>query len=143
MKFFLAATLLFVAVNAETKLLRGKVNDQFTCEKSGAGGKTQCDAATGDDGTACVWCSVSSFGACVSQSQAEIMEKTIPSLVCDGDEANDDNKKDDDSNSSDDDNTDDYWKCLNGSGETEKTCESAGCTWCVSISCLLRQNNVK
>lgn len=133
MKFtVLFSALLFATVTAEFSLRRGgQISANFTCEKKGSAGQTQCDATKDDDGKNCVWCSVSSLGTCVSQAQAEIMEKTIPSVTCDSDAGDDDAKQDDDSNPSNDDNTD-YWKCLKGGGKDEKSCESSGCTWCVS-----------
>lgn len=49
-----------------------------------------CDATTSDDGSKCVWCSISSFGVCVSEDIAEKMKGSIPGLKCDDDTKTDD-----------------------------------------------------
>lgn len=105
--------------------------EQFACERNGSGGKTQCDASKADDGSSCVWCELSSFGACVSKDQAGIMEDKIPGLSCDGGD-DDDNSgtEDDDSAAEDDDSGGEYWKCLKKGSNSEKDCENTGCSWC-------------
>ena len=96
-----------------------------------------CDATKAQDGSSCVWCSVASYGVCVSGDVAEQMKQTIPGMACDDDGKNDDDKapdddsapKDDDTAPSDDSVPDDYWDCLE-KYSTSDTCTGAGCAWC-------------
>ncbi|CAJ1945916.1 unnamed protein product [Cylindrotheca closterium] len=107
--------------------------EQYSCTMEGAGGQDQCDAAKDESGETCVWCSVGSFGACLSADQAALIEDKIPGLTCDDDQ-NDDDAKTDDAAADDDDGStpDDYWKCLKDGSESEDACDSLGCTWCKS-----------
>jgi hypothetical protein len=61
-----------------------------------------CDASTSEDGSKCVWCSISSFGVCVSEAIAEKMKEQIPGLECDDDNKSDDDAATDDSAATDD-----------------------------------------
>jgi hypothetical protein len=54
-----------------------------------------CDAAKSEDGSKCVWCSIASFGVCVSEDIAEKMKEQIPGLQCDDDKTDDDTPTDD------------------------------------------------
>eukprot|EP00526_Cylindrotheca_closterium_P011815 CAMPEP_0113639798 /NCGR_PEP_ID=MMETSP0017_2-20120614/20886_1 /TAXON_ID=2856 /ORGANISM="Cylindrotheca closterium" /LENGTH=480 /DNA_ID=CAMNT_0000551045 /DNA_START=84 /DNA_END=1526 /DNA_ORIENTATION=- /assembly_acc=CAM_ASM_000147 len=143
----LALAFTAIASAAETHLRSAQANpfqkleelEQYSCTIEGAGGQDQCDAAKDESGATCVWCSVGSFGACLSADQAALIEDKIPGLTCD-DDSNDDKTADDDAKtddtaadddaSPDDDST--YWKCLKDGSESEDACESAGCTWCTS-----------
>ncbi|KAG7337313.1 hypothetical protein IV203_030142 [Nitzschia inconspicua] len=136
------ALLLLPAANASFDLgfLRGGSTnslDQFTCTLSGGTDQDTCDATTSEDGTKCVWCSIASFGVCVSEDIAEKIKGQIPGLECD-----DDNNTDDDSTATDDmapatddtapnDDTvpDDYWNCLKKYADSTN-CTSHGCAWC-------------
>jgi len=110
---------------------------QYSCTIEGAGGQDQCDAAKDESGAQCVWCSVGSFGACLSADQAAIIEDKIPGLTCD-DQDDDDSADDDDASPADDDasppdDDSNYWKCLKDGSESEDACKSEdGCTWCKS-----------
>jgi hypothetical protein len=53
-----------------------------------------CDATQSEDGSKCVWCTIASFGVCVSEAIAEKMKGQIPGLECD-DDSNDDDATDD------------------------------------------------
>jgi hypothetical protein len=131
---------------AETHLRSAQTNpfnefelEQYSCTIEGAGGQDQCDAAKDESGAQCVWCSVGSFGACLSADQAAIIEDKIPGLTCDdqNDDAHADDDKTDDAATTDDDasppdDDSNYWKCLKDGSESEDTCESAGCIWCNS-----------
>ncbi|KAL3921983.1 MAG: hypothetical protein SGILL_002454, partial [Bacillariaceae sp.] len=48
-----------------------------------------------EDGSKCVWCTVATFGVCVSEDIAEKMKEQIPGLDCDDDNNNDDDATDD------------------------------------------------
>ena len=91
-------------------------------------------ASKDDEGNSCVWCSLSSFGACVSEPQAEKIKKTIPGIDCDDDSSDDDDNNDDgnddDNNDNDDSGNDEYWKCLKEGGSSEKKCSQMQCSWC-------------
>lgn len=117
--------------------------EQFACTLQGGQDQDTCDSTKSDDGSGCVWCSVSSFGVCVSEDIAVQMKAKIPTVTCDDDTKNDD---DDDSTSADDDDkappqTDDdaapsddtvpsdYWKCLTDN-KTSGECTTDGCAWC-------------
>lgn len=92
-------------------------------------------AAKDESGEQCVWCSIGSFGACLSADQAKIIENKIPGLTCDDDSNDDAKPADDDAAKTDDATPDDdsnYWKCLRDGSESEDACESAGCVWCTS-----------
>jgi len=121
--------------------------EQYSCTIEGAGGQDQCDAAKDESGEQCVWCSVGSFGACLSADQAALIEDKIPGLTCDDqndddaaddDQADDASPVDDDASPADDDasppdDDSNYWKCLKDGSESEDACKSAdGCTWCKS-----------
>lgn len=54
-----------------------------------------CDATQSEDGSKCVWCTVATFGVCVSEDIAEKMKEQIPGLDCDDDNNNDDDATDD------------------------------------------------
>jgi hypothetical protein len=58
------------------------VHGQFTCTLA-ARDEDGCLAATDDDGSSCVWCSLSSFGFCVNEAAAEAAESTVPGIACD------------------------------------------------------------
>jgi hypothetical protein len=55
---------------------------QFTCTLS-ARDEDSCLAAQDDDGSNCVWCSLSGFGFCVNEAAAEAAESTLPGISCD------------------------------------------------------------
>ena len=57
---------------------------QFTCSMSGSSDKHSCVKST-DGGDHCVWCGFggSGYGLCVSESQAEALEKNFPIANCD------------------------------------------------------------
>ena len=141
----IAAVLLAAPSQAVEFNLRGNVGgEDFSCSVTGAASEDVCDATKSSDGSSCVWCSMNSFGMCVSQTQAEAMKKAIPNLQCDsaGDDDDDDDDAaiDDDATGNDDDSTadddavpDDYWKCMKDYNDA-KDCSGAGCTWCVSSS---------
>jgi hypothetical protein len=142
---------------------------QFTCTFAGASDVKSCTAATDDSASShCVWCAlgggggdqkedpevqdslaasaVSAFGFCVSESQAEAMEQSLPGIHCDRYSGKDDDgtepatddgaapvASDDDKSSpdkTDDDNKvpDDFWTCLENKDSAK--CKGAGCTWC-------------
>jgi hypothetical protein len=94
-------------------------------------------ASTATDGSKCVWCSLKSFGFCVSEDQAEAMKKSLPDVQCDS--GDDDAVPDDDDSTGNDDDVDtdddavpdNYWECLKNYGDS-KACGEAGCSWCVS-----------
>lgn len=96
-----------------------------------------CDSTKADDGSSCVWCSVVSYGVCVTADVAEQMEQTIPGIDCDGNGSDDDDSApsddaapaDDDTTPSDDSVPDDYWDCLE-KYSTSDACIAAGCGWC-------------
>jgi len=102
----------------------------FSCSIEGASGQDACDASVAQDQSKCVWCTLQSFGVCVSETQAEAMKKAIPGLQCDDDGSDDDTPAEDDDNANnDDDNRDEYWECLKGHSDQDG-CVSAGCEWC-------------
>eukprot|EP00536_Pseudo-nitzschia_multiseries_P006817 jgi/Psemu1/16206/gm1.16206_g len=91
----------------------------ITCTLKGGTSQSQCDATTSDDGSNCVWCSLSSYGVCVDESIAVQMKATIPGLNCDDNDDDDDDDDDDDVAPSEDDDAptddslpDDYWDCI-------------------------------
>lgn len=114
-------------------------NGQFSCTLS-ANDENSCINTKGDDGQHCAWCAVSSFGFCVSESQAESMESNIPGVQCDRYSSTDDDaaatddatpKNDDAAPKPDDDELPpDYWICLKKKDST--SCTAGGCTWCDS-----------
>jgi hypothetical protein len=128
-KLLLIPTLLFGAMTLFSVV--PVVHSQFACTFSGASDEGSCVQTIEDDSNHhCVWCALSSssdtvvttntmntgggdLGMCVSESQAETMEKTIPDLVrCDRYDGNTDDatpSADDDYTPSDDaaPNTDD------------------------------------
>jgi hypothetical protein len=109
----------------------------FTCTLS-ATDETSCLDVKDDDGSACVWCSLSSFGFCVGEAQAEKMEQSIPGVACDrkSDPGNDDAvpppPPTDDVTPppppTDDTVPDNFWECLQD--KNAKECSKDGCTWC-------------
>jgi hypothetical protein len=113
-------------------------NAQFACTFA-AGDEPSCIAATADAGAHCVWCQVTSFGFCVTETQAEGMEQSLPGVECERYQGDDDDaapQTDDDSVApTTDDNVvptddaipDDFWKCLKA--KTEEAC-SGDCVWC-------------
>jgi hypothetical protein len=97
-----------------------------------------CDASKDEEGKKCVWCSIASFGVCVSEDIAEKMKGQIPGLECDDDDntdddqaPTDDDKTDDNTTPNDDTVPDDYWNCLKKYDDATN-CTTAGCAWCVS-----------
>mmetsp|Transcript_16687 Transcript_16687/g.38380 ORF Transcript_16687/g.38380 Transcript_16687/m.38380 type:complete len:168 (+) Transcript_16687:219-722(+) len=68
--------------------------DGFACTIQGSISQDTCDATKSEDGSTCVWCSVASYGVCVSGDIAAQMEQTIPGLTCDdgGDDDDDDHR---------------------------------------------------
>jgi len=119
--------------------MEGKV-EQFACTLQGGQDQNKCDSTKSEDGSGCVWCTVSTIGLCVSEDIAVQIKTRIPTIACD-----DDTKNDDDSASADDDkapsptNDDaapsddtvpsDYWKCLMDY-KTSGECATDGCAWC-------------
>ena len=81
------------------------------------GSQNQCDATKSEDGSQCVWCEMSSYGVCVSESQASTVKQLIPGIDCDDDGGSDDDNsptpptpgEDDDVGPNDDNVPDDYW----------------------------------
>lgn len=114
---------------------------QFSCTLT-ATDEDGCLTTSADDGGHCVWCAVSAYGFCVSETQAESMEANLPSVECDRYSGSDDDATpaaDDDATPTTDDETptptDDalppnYWECLEK--KTSAACASDGCTWCDS-----------
>jgi hypothetical protein len=144
--------LLWMAIIATTVPL---VNSQFACTLSAPPDENACIKSVGDDQDHCAWCSLSGFGFCVSETQAETFEQSIPGVECDrysGDDdddaavvdddaavadddaaANDDATEDDDGGiaPTDDAIPSDFWTCLQAKDET--SCgKDAGCTWCMA-----------
>jgi len=112
-------------------------NAGYQCTLAGASDEQSCFKDKDDDGSTCVWCSVSTFGFCVSESQAEAMEQNLPVVNCDRKSSDDDDAADDDATKADDDTSpnddaipDDYWKCLKQ--KDPKACHDPkyDCTWC-------------
>lgn len=68
---------------------------QFTCPLA-ASDEPDCLSAEDDDGSHCVWCSLSSFGFCLNEATAEAMEQTLPGVECDRNTDNDDDAAADD-----------------------------------------------
>ena len=107
------------------------------CDFLPAASQNVCDSTKADDGSSCVWCSVVSYGVCVTADVAEQMEQTIPGIDCDGNGSDDDDSApsddaapaDDDTTPSDDSVPDDYWDCLE-KYSTSDACIAAGCGWC-------------
>lgn len=111
--------------------------DGLACTIQGSISQDTCDATKSEDGSTCVWCSVASYGVCVSGDIAAQMEQTIPGLTCDDggddDDSTDDKAppadKDDDVAPNDDGVPDDYWNCLE-KYDASDGCKTAGCAWC-------------
>eukprot|EP00977_Amphora_coffeiformis_P023661 scaffold13902_cov173-Amphora_coffeaeformis.AAC.2 len=132
-----ASALLWVLLLATTSTSQA----QFTCTLT-ANDEGSCLGTKADDGNHCVWCAVSSFGFCVSETQAESMESNIPGVQCDrysgddddnastDDDATPDGTDDDAPSPNDDALPPDYWKCLENKDAAD--CLGAGCTWCDS-----------
>jgi hypothetical protein len=60
-----------------------------------------CDATKSEDGSKCVWCTIATFGVCVSEDIAEKMKEQIPGLECDDDSNTDDDAATDDATTDD------------------------------------------
>jgi hypothetical protein len=106
--------------------------EQFSCTLA-AKDESSCDAATADDGTHCVWCSISGLGFCLSNTQAKAMEKVIPTIKCDDHKTDDAVHPPTVAPSSNNDPNNDIWKCLDKSDEM--ACKKGGsstCTWCTT-----------
>jgi hypothetical protein len=117
----------------------------FTCTLS-ATDEPSCLDVKDDDGSDCVWCSLSSFGFCVGEAQAEKMEQSIPGVACDrkSDPGNDDAVPPPPTDDAvpppptddvtppppptDDTVPDNFWECLQD--KNSKECSKDGCTWC-------------
>jgi DNA-binding XRE family transcriptional regulator len=122
----------FIVSSFVLLFLQSKVaNAQFACTFS-ATDEPSCLSHKDDDGSNCVWCSLSQFGFCVDEGQAESMEKSVPGVQCErnGPNGNDDAapETDDGVSPSDDTIPDNYWKCL--LQKTADACNAAECTWC-------------
>jgi hypothetical protein len=108
---------------------------QFACTLSGAADEDSCLANLDDDSASCVWCSLSQFGFCVAESQAEAMEQALPGVQCDRAPApsTDDDAApvptDDDVAPNDDGLPDNYWECLKQKDAAACSAMTA-CTWC-------------
>jgi hypothetical protein len=109
-----------------------------------------CIKSVGDDDDHCAWCSLSGFGFCMSETQAETFEQSLPGVECDRYAGADDDAGvvDDDAGVVDDDaapapdgddtivptddaTPSDYWTCLQS--KDEAACGTdAGCTWCMT-----------
>jgi len=117
--------------------VRGEeVSIDLACTLKGGSAENTCDATKSDDGSTCVWCELSSYGVCVSETIASQMKLQIPGLDCDDDGRTDDDNDDDnaaidddDAPSTDDDMPDEYWKCIEKYSTAEE-CAEAGCSWC-------------
>ena len=131
MKFLVSLVLFSVLINPAAS--------QFTCTMSATDEDT-CLAQTDDSDASCVWCSMSGFGFCVAEAQAEAMEQALPNIQCDRKDKpdNDDDAvdptTDDDVAPNDDSVPDNYWTCLKA--KTKQACdeekENDGCTWCTT-----------
>ena len=135
---------------------------QFSCTFSGAKDASSCVKETTSNDH-CVWCTVggdgaggdgtstttttatssSSIGFCVSESQAETIEQSVPNAHCDrySDSDDDDdatpstddddyNMPDDDQAPSDDAIPSDYWECLKQADAKSCGKQQHDCTWC-------------
>lgn len=137
------------------------INAQFACTL-GARTEDACLALTDDDGSSCVWCSLSSFGVCLNEASAEAAEQSLPGIQCDranpsGDDATppaeDDAttkppaapsapsprpppppppKTDDAIKPNDDKVPDNFWNCLNHDKAPDCKADKGKCTWCTS-----------
>jgi hypothetical protein len=112
---------------------------QFACTFSGAASEDACLAQTDDSGDSCVWCSLTQFGFCVNEQQAEAMEQALPGVQCDRKPTpNDDDQAPatddvqpttDDTTPNDDQLPDNYWQCLEQK-DAETCAAQEGCKWC-------------
>mmetsp|Transcript_21023 Transcript_21023/g.49623 ORF Transcript_21023/g.49623 Transcript_21023/m.49623 type:complete len:530 (+) Transcript_21023:71-1660(+) len=127
------AFLALLSIADATGSLRGESELQgpsLTCTLQGGTSQSQCDATASDDGSTCVWCSLSTYGVCVDESIAVQMKATIPGLSCDdGDDDDTPAPSDDDDAPSDDSLPDDYWDCIK-KFDTKDGCLGGGCAWC-------------
>jgi hypothetical protein len=82
MKIFMLSPSCVAALVLLISALTTRVHGQFTCPLA-ARDEDGCLAATDDDGSSCVWCSLSSFGFCVNEAAAEAAESTVPGIACD------------------------------------------------------------
>jgi len=150
LRYSLIAALAGMARATDVEFLN-PLDQDFSCSVEGASGQAACDASKASDQSQCVWCSIQSFGVCVSETQAQAMKQAIPGLECDDDNdddmpQDDDDRipEDDDSVPQDDDATpaadddaapdddvtpDDYWKCLKDYTD-QSSCTGGGCEWC-------------
>jgi len=118
--------------------------DQLACTFKGGSSQDTCDATNSEDGSTCVWCSITTYGVCVSEAIAAQMKQSIPGIDCDDnggsddDDTNADDDKpvppptpdsDDDVAPNDDSVPDDYWRCIE-KYSTADTCLAAKCSWC-------------
>jgi len=117
--------------------MEGKV-EQFACTLQGGQDQNKCDSTKSEDGSGCVWCTVSTIGLCVSEDIALQIKSRIPTITCDDDTKNDDDSAsadddksppDDDAAPTDDTVPSDYWKCLMDY-KTSGECATDGCAWC-------------
>jgi len=111
--------------------------EQLTCTFKGGSSQNACDDTTSEDGSTCVWCAVSSYGVCVSETIATEMKQAIPGIDCDDNGASDDDATppppdpdtDDSVAPNDDEVPSDYWNCIE-KYSTSKDCIAKGCAWC-------------
>jgi hypothetical protein len=101
------------------------------------GSQNACDATTSEDGSTCVWCAVSTYGVCVSETIAAELKQAVPGIDCDDNGPSDDDATpppptpdaDDDVAPNDDSVPSDYWNCIE-KYSTSKDCIAKGCAWC-------------
>jgi len=118
--------------------------DQLACTFKGGSSQDTCDATNSEDGSTCVWCSITTYGVCVSEAIAAQMKQSIPGIDCDDNGGSDDDDttadddkpnppptpdSDDDVAPNDDSVPDDYWRCIE-KYSTSDTCIAAKCSWC-------------
>jgi hypothetical protein len=120
-------------------LLVSSVDSQFACTMAAPADEGECVKTMDDtEEDHCAWCSLAGFDFCVSETQAETLEQSIPGVECDRYSGDDDAATDDDAAATDDgiaptDDAipDDYWTCLQAK-DVASCGKDAGCTWCVS-----------
>lgn len=139
-------TIVFLALLATTDAtgsLRGEAEVQappIACILKGGTSQAQCDATSSENGSTCVWCSLSSYGVCVDDSIAVQIKQAIPGLTCDDEDGDDDEapatddkapdpSTDDNVAPNDDSVPDDYWECIEKFDKKED-CIGGGCAWC-------------
>jgi len=125
--------------------LRGEAEEgpieQLACTFKGGSSQNTCDATASEDGSACVWCNIATYGVCVSEAIATQMKQSVPGIDCDDNGSTDDDEVttdddkapdgDDDVAPNDDDVPADYWNCIEKYA-TSDVCTAAGCAWCDS-----------